>query len=209
MVDIQNIEVYSCDNHNYLLIHKNACSSVLKHFIENYGQQNVERYYFNPPNDKIYWTVIRDPYDRFISGITYDIINNFGSLRSIEKYLSIETLKSSIFNKVFIDKRPQKESTTTGTVSHTSSQWLYLFNQKLDFVVDIKDLDVFFDMHFERRSDHENILDKEYKLKVMEYLESNNQLKRAILDYLTPDYLIFNQIQSQGFIWNWQKGKMF
>ena len=60
----QDLEFYETDNFQYLLIHKNACTSVLK-TIEYLKPQlsNVRNI------QKICWTVIRDPYERFVSGL--------------------------------------------------------------------------------------------------------------------------------------------
>jgi hypothetical protein len=67
-MQFQNIELYETDKFQYLLIHKNGSSSVracvdpLNPFVTNKINLN-----------KIKWTVIRDPYERFVSGLKYDL----------------------------------------------------------------------------------------------------------------------------------------
>ena len=60
----QNIELYETDKFQYLPIHKNGSSSVIK-CIEDLDPSVTDQVNFN----KIKWTVIREPYARFISGV--------------------------------------------------------------------------------------------------------------------------------------------
>lgn len=64
----QNIELYETDKFQYLLIHKNGSSSVLE-CIKDLNPIATEHCNFN----KVRWTVIREPYERFVSGLEYDL----------------------------------------------------------------------------------------------------------------------------------------
>ena len=64
----QNIELYETDKFQYLLIHKNGSSSVLES-IKHLNPIVTYECNFN----KIRWTVIREPFERFVSGLKYDL----------------------------------------------------------------------------------------------------------------------------------------
>ena len=197
---LQNIEVISTPNSNYLLIHKNGCSQVKEHFYENFDQ--VETYDSFPQNNKVNWTVLRDPYDRFISGLTYDILKQFQSLDNLNEIINISSL--SFYQKVNLKTRKK------GNVSHIIPQWTYLFSQPLDFLVKIKDLNNFLDLHFQKRV---NFIESNTPLKqkniVLDYIEKNSDFKNLIMAYLSPDYYYIQQMESKGVFWTWQTGKIF
>ena len=197
---IQNIEIYHTLTSNYLLIHKNACSQVLTTLQNNFTK--VKRFE-TLPNQNPYWTIIRDPYNRFISGLTYDILINYGNLNSLDKILNLKKIKPLLFSKL------NKNYRSTGFISHTLSQWTYIFNQPLNFFVNINDTTPFLDLHYPKPITDSNIMEKKYKDIVKEYINSNTSLKQLIHNLLVPDYFLYDHIQTQGLLWNWQMGKMF
>lgn len=198
---LQNIEIFTTSTSNYLLIHKNGCSQVREHLYLNYPQ--VELFYnFFPQNHKINWTVLRDPYNRFISGLTYDILRQFKKLDNLDKIINISS--SFFYQKINLETRKD------GNVNHIIPQWTYLFNQPLNFLVEIKDLDKFLDIHFLKRTNFtETNTSSKQKNIVLDYVEKNKELKNLIIAYLAPDYYYIEQAKSQGLFWNWQNGKMF
>ena len=64
----QNIELYETNNFQYLLIHKNGSSSVVE-CLKNTNYIITDKINLN----KVRWTVIREPYERFITGVKYDL----------------------------------------------------------------------------------------------------------------------------------------
>lgn len=197
---LQNIEVFSTPTSNYLLIHKNGCSQVREHFYKNFSQVKVNHFF--PQNGKINWTVIRDPYDRFISGLTYDILRQFKKLDNLDKIINISS--SFFYQKINLKTRE------SGNVNHVIPQWTYLFNQPLNFLIKIKDLDNFLDIHFQKRINFtETNTPFEQKNVVLNYIEKNPYFKNLIMAYLAPDYFYIEQAESKGLFWSWQNGKIF
>ena len=198
--NLQNLEIYSTEVSNYLLIHKNGCTQVKSLLKNNYKELNLNQ---SLPNKKPYWTVLRDPYDRFISGLTYDLLIVYGNIDNIEKFLDIKFLKNSYLFKISPYYRSR------GFISHTIPQWTYLFNQPLNFFVDIKDLDAFSNIHFNVVLESKNKTRKEFKGIVENHIKSNDILQQFVESLIAPDYFLYNHIYTQGLLWNWQMGKMF
>jgi hypothetical protein len=176
----QNIEFFETDKFQYLLIHRNACTSVLK-CIDKYNPEIV----YVKSSNKIKWTVIRDPYERFISGLNYDLKRHKMSIEDV----NLERLFVSYVNS---------KSRIHGNVNHTISQVLYLANTDIDWYVDINDLDLFLKIHFNTT----------FKL------NSNSEKniffdKKEVMKYLQLDYEVYNRIKSSTHLWEWQKGKIF
>ena len=178
---VQNIEFYETDKFQYLLIHKNGCTSVTKLINEfDYVVTDIKNL------NKIRWTVIRDPFERFMSGLEYDLTRNNLKIKDIN-------IKNLFLSKV------NKQTRTKGFVSHTCSQLLYLMNTDINWYIHINDLNLFLKMHF-GKSVVVNKNKKEYKLKIN---------KEEIMKYLNIDYEIYNQIMSSENLWQWQKGRIF
>ena len=176
----QNIEFYETAKYQYLLIHKNASTSVLNFVCK-------DNYFItkNKNINKVKWTVIRDPFERFVSGLVYDLKRN---------NLKIEDIN---FNKLFTSKINEK-TRKFGSVNHTCLQTLYLINSDIDWYIDINDLNVFLKMHF-----NESICLNKFK-------DHNLTIdKKEIMKYLTIDYEIYNQVMYSDYLWEWQKGKIF
>lgn len=198
--NIQNIEVFSTESSNYLLIHKNG-SSQIKTLLKDNSKEiytSLSIPYSNP-----YWTTIRNPYDRFISGLTYDIFQVYGNLNNIEKFLNIDFLKKTCY---FINNPYHR---VKGFISHTLPQWTYLFNQPLNFFVDISDLDLFIPIHFKKQIKYPNTLSSTYKKVIKDYIELHPPLYQFVENFLSPDYFVYNHIKTHSLLWKWQMGKMF
>ena len=199
---LQNIEVFTTSTNNYLLIHKNGCSQVKEHLYKNF--LSVEHNNFFPQNKKINWTVLRDPYDRFISGLTYDILLQFGNLNNLDNIINESVLESFIYQKINLKTRKN------GNVNHTIAQWTYLFSQPINFIVELKDLNKFLDIHFKIRSNlFKNETLFEHKKIVSNFIEKNKILKKLIKSYLASDYYYIKQAMNNNLFWKWQNGKMF
>ena len=203
---IQNTSLYTTDKCHYLLIHKNACTTIRGHLDSNSPYLDLKMSLIPDNSNLPYWTVTRDPYDRFISGLTYDIFKSYPLAKDLKKVLG--TIN---FNNLFLQKLPISSiSKSIGKLNHTVLQWTYLFNQKLDFYVDIKDLDLFLEVHFEKKTkERGKSQDPKQKEIVKNYIESNPNLKSLVFNYLSNDYYLLNQINNSGLLWNWQMGKMF
>ena len=128
----QNIEFFETEQFQYLLIHKNGSSSIKK------CMTNMNCHFTSNVNlNKVRWTVIRDPYERFMSGLKYDLIKQDLKLEDINK----DDLYQSLVN---LKTRNQ------GNVNHTASQIPYLINTHINWYVDLKDLTTFLKMHFNK-----------------------------------------------------------
>jgi len=199
---IQNTEILIGDNHQYLKIHKNGCTFVQDCFKLNYPN-SFKISFFTPHPDLPFWTVIRDPYQRFISGLTYDI----------ELHRNNENLEELINNldyKNLFLKKIHPKFRKTGLIPHTLLQFTYLFKFNLDFFVSIKDLSHFSKIHFPKISqfqNHSNI--PSLKTQISDIIQNTPKIKQIVDNYLSTDYYIINELYSNNLVWNWQNGKMF
>jgi len=176
----QNVEFFETDKFQYLLIHKNGSTSVLK-CMENLDYTPT----FDINLNKIRWTVIRDPYERFISGLKYDLALQNLQLKDIKK----EDLYQSLVN---IKKRDE------GRINHAASQVPYLLNTHIDWYVDLKDLSLFLKMHF-NQIEHESVGKKNIELDVN---------KEEVMKHLQLDYYVYNTIKNSSCLWKWQNGNV-
>ena len=178
----QNIEFYETDKFQYLLIHKNGTSSVLKCIEELNPKLTMQKF------NKIKWTVIRDPYERFVAGLKYDLTKHSINIEDID------------YTKLF-NSYVKVNGRLMGNVNHCSSQVPYLINTDINYYVDIKDLNIFLKMHF-NKTIHLNKQNKDINIDLK--LD-----KSEIMKYLNLDYEIYNHIKSSNLLWEWQNGKIF
>ena len=177
----QNVELLETDKFQYLLIHKNGSSSVSK---------CMESLDFNLTNrvnlTKMRWTVIRDPYERFISGLKYDLNRHNLNIEDID-HSELYNSSTNVF------ARQEKH------INHTASQVPHLINTHINWYVELKDLNTFLKMHFNKieccNSNKEDI--------------KINLDKKQIMKHLDLDYYIYNKILNSSYLWKWQFGKIF
>ena len=180
-MNFQNIELYETDIFQYLLIHKNGSSSVIES-IKDLNPVVTSK----PVLNKIRWTVIRDPYERFVSGLSYDLQRHNLNFEDI----NYSSLFSHIINPITRNK---------GHVNHVASQVSYLINSHINWYVELKDLNIFLKMHF----------NKSYHCNFNKNSISLNLEKEEIMKYLNLDYYIYNNILNSMSLWKWQNGKIF
>jgi len=193
---IKNTEWYYHNDNSYLLIHKNATKTVLRALSQNFGNL----YSDNIPNRNIKWTVIRDPMDRMVSGLAFDIKMN----PSIHEIDIINNIEKSLFGipSPFFRGEIHKEN-------HTYTQSSYLINNPIDMYVHINDLNQFLKCNFNFNADEYIDEDgsREYKGKAKELIHRFGQQK--VNDLLAFDNYIYQKIMSSGNLWKWQHGKVF
>jgi hypothetical protein len=177
----QNIELYETNNFQYLLIHKNGSSSVIE-CLKNTNYVITDKINLK----KIKWTVIREPYERFITGVKYDLKRQNLSYKDIN-YSSLHNDRVSLITR------------NKGHTNHSTSQIPYLINTHIDWYIELKDLHTFLKMHFDR---------VEYCNNETNNIDLNLN-KEEIMKYLKLDYYVYNQIINSPNLWKWQKGKIF
>lgn len=186
------------DNNSFLSIPKNACTTVkdaIFRYHLNTGELDEKSYGF--PNENVRWTVIRDPYERLISGLAYDIKKT-----GVDKKIVLDNFEDSLYGTM----SPVFRSITNET--HTFSQTCYFMGQQLDVYVDINDLDLFLEMNFGyQKVGKINEVELEYKDKAIEIIEIFG--KQRVKDILSFDTFIYNTIKNSADIWKWQNGKIF
>tara|TARA_R110000744_G_scaffold369114_1_gene479204 strand:+ start:64 stop:615 length:552 start_codon:yes stop_codon:yes gene_type:complete len=183
MKKFQNIEFYETDKFQYLLIQKNGSSSV-RECIKHLNPTITDKANFN----KVRWTVIREPYFRFVAGLNYDLKRHGLELEEV----GYDSLHNSRINNF---------SMNYGDVNHSASQIPYLMNTHIDWYVELKDLGTFLKMHFDK-VEYVN-MDKD-KEKIDFHLDPMEVHK-----FLDLDYYIYNQILTSDHLWKWQNGKIF
>jgi len=179
-VFFQNLEFYETEKFQYLLIHKNACTSVRK-TIEDLNPKITNKRNLN----KVCWTVIREPVERYIHGLGYDLARHGLDIDEID------------VEKTFCSYH-EPSSMARGDVNHTSSQMCYLINANVNWYVDLKDLNLFLKQHFNKS----NFLNKSTSKYVFED-------KKELEKYLHLDIEMYNRIRHSPYCWEWQKGKIF
>ena len=175
------LEITETEKFQFLRIYKNGNKSVLECIIENYPGKFWQS--TSPVKNKPRFAIIRDPYERFISGLKYDLDLQNLKLKDIDK----EDLYQSLIN---IKKRDE------GRINHTGSQVPYLINTHIDWYVDIKDLSLFLKMHF-NKIEYESVGKKNIELDID---------KEEVMKHLQLDYYVYNSIKNSSFLWKWQNG---
>lgn len=183
-----------CPTHNYLVIQKCGNSYVRDIFKKFYGD---DFFIAKEANRNLRWTVVRNPRERFISGLAYDIWKN--------NYKNYDSLFSNI------DKIVQYPVSSTfynmGRVKHTILQSAYLVLQNVDVFVEIKDLTEFCLLNFGMTSDVTNSVPDEYTLRVKTEITDRN-LQQRIDDLISNDVYLYNQIMNSDRLWCWQNGNI-
>ena len=185
-MNIRISELLDTPDFQFLRIYKNGNLSVMKCVLDKYKKEDIKN---NQTliNNKPRWTVIRDPYDRFVSGLKYDLKRNKLSVEDID------------IKKIFTPNENNVLNRARGYVNHSASQVAAMMDWQIGYYVDITDLDVFLKMHF-GKSCREN----ENKDKIELNLD-----KQEIMKYLSLDYYVYNVIKNSPFFWEWQHGKIF
>lgn len=183
--------------HNYLVIQKCGNSYLRSLMSEVYDKKlTIEHTYFRP-NTNITWTIIRHPYERFISGLAYDIwINNYTNYDYI--FGNLEKVFQQPINSTFKN---------TGKVSHTILQSSYLIGQSIDMFVDLSELTEFSLYNFGKigkvKNETPGDLKMDLKEKIIKY-----DVEQRINDILFNDLKIYNEIINSDRLWCWQNGNV-
>jgi len=185
-MNIRIAELLDTPDFQFLRIYKNANQSVMKCVLDKYKKEEISNSQALK-NNKPRWTVIRDPYERFVSGLKYDLNRQGLSLEDID------------IKKVFTPNENNFFNISRGNVNHSVSQVAAIMNWQIGHYVDITDLDAFLKMHF-GKSYRVNESKDEIKL---------NLDKEEIMKYLTLDYYVYNTIKNSPFLWEWQHGRIF
>jgi len=188
---VQNLEFIETKNFEYLLIHKTGCQSVLKTFNSKKIKQVMNE---NKQSGKFCWTVLRDPKERFISGLSHNL-----SISNIE--LEELDIKQLLFNTV------DPELRTISLIPLTILQSTYLIGSRINMFVKHQDLNNFLKINFNVFF-HENKGSLVIKNKVKKFINTNKKFKETLEKYLEIDYFIYKQILKSNKFWHWQLGKV-
>ena len=182
------LELTETDKFQFLRIYKNGNLSVQKCILDNFPGKNWRS--TSIAKNKPLFAVIRDPYERFISGLKYDLERHRVDVKDIK------------LDKLFTTNEMHLRNTMVGNISHSFSQIPYLMNSGVTHYVDIKDLNLFLKMHFNKV---ENLNKSNSNTEEIEKHFNKNE----IMKYLHLDYYIYNSIIRSPFLWEWQHGKIF
>ena len=182
------LEITETDKFQFLRIYKNGNVSVQQCIMENYPGKFWQS--ISPVKNKPRFAIIRDPYERFISGLTYDLKRHKVDIKNIE------------LKKLFTTNEIHMRNTMLGNINHSTSQIPYLMNSGITHYIEMKDLNLFLQMHFNKVKHINKSQTK--KNKIEKYLD-----KKEIMKYLHLDYYVYNSIIRSPFLWEWQHGKIF
>jgi hypothetical protein len=177
----------------FVRIYKNGNSSVTKSIFNTYKKEEITYNTFLEKKPR--FCIIRDPYERFISGLKFDLWR-----------LKVD-IKDVNIKKLFTSNELHVRNQMTGDLKHTVSQIPYLLNSQISHYIDIEDLNIFLKMHFSESVHEYKFTDlcKEEKFNDIEkHLD-----KEEIMKYLNIDYYVYNEIKRSCFLWDWQNGKIF
>lgn len=184
----QNVDWRECPTHVYLAVQKNGHSYIMD-ILENREPEPESEF-------KPRWMVVRDPYDRFVSGLAYDLMQSDMNVNYLDKVLSDPA--SIMFSKL------SRMYNRTGKTNHSAAQSTYIINQKVDVFVNLSDLTEFCDANFGVVRDKVNETPKEFK-EIIEFKID----KEEMMKLLTFDYYVYNSILQSERLWKWQYGKIF
>lgn len=184
-----------CPTHNYLVIQKCGNSYLRDVFQKIYKDNFFLARECNYRNLK--WTVVREPKERFISGLAYDLWKNnyhsydkvFENLNKLVQY----PVSSTFYNQ--------------GKVKHTILQSAYLVFQHIDVFVNMPDLTEFTLHNFGVVGEVYNEVPSEFKVTVKEEIVKRN-IEQRIDDLLANDIYLYNQICNSDRLWCWQNGNI-
>jgi hypothetical protein len=182
------VEFIETKDFQYVRIFKNGNGSVMKCIKEKYGDNGYTS--TNHLNKKTRWVVIRDPYERFISGLAYDLKRHKVKIEDVN------------IKKLFYMHQLHLRNSWSGNFKHSISQMPFMLTTQITHFIDIKDLNIFLKMHFGKTEKINNNNSK--KQEVENFLDKND-----IMKYLHMDYYVYNFIKTSPFLWEWQHGKIF
>lgn len=182
-------EIVETEKFQFVRIHKNANLSVDKCIKDNFKKEEIF-YVRRLSTKKPRFCIIRDPYERFLSGLKYDL-----NLSNID-------IKDIDIKQLFTANEVHPRNLLRGYIKHSISQMPYLFNTQCSHYVNLKDLNLFLKTHFNQTA-HENKSTVNNN-EIEKYIDKNEVMK-----YLHLDYHIYNTINKSAFLWEWQHGKIF
>jgi len=205
-------EFIETDKFQFLRIHKNGNTSVSKCIHDDYGK---EVRYTHQLSKKPRFCVIRDPYERFLSGLKWDLWINKIDIKDVN------------IKKLFTTNEHHVRNLLSKKISHSVSQIPYLFNAQCSHYIDISDLTIFLKMHF-KKSQHQlkledlkkdislqtHFLGKEFVTQNKLFLDNTKNIEKyldkdEIMKYLHLDYFVYNHLKQSPFLWEWQQGRIF
>lgn len=185
--------------HNYLVIQKNG-NTYVRDVLREYYKDTYCEESFVPRENLVNpcWTVIRNPHDRFMSGLAYDLW-----MTGVNLDHAFSDLQNNINSKMPVFFR------STRKVSHTISQVNYILFQPMTFFVDIKDLTAFCQINFGLESTVEckNEVPKDFKKMVAGEICRRN-LTQRVNDLLSYETYFYNRLINSSNIWSWQNGNV-
>jgi|TARA_R110000803_G_scaffold147160_2_gene212834 hypothetical protein len=182
-------ELVETKEFQYVRIHKNGNKSVMNCILDTY-KDNIQ--YTFGLSKKPRFCIIRDPYERFLSGLKYDLLMNNVDIKDVN------------IKKLFTSNENHLRNTLNGRINHSASQIPYIINYQIDYYVDIDDLNLFLKMHF-NKTKHLEVFPKDSKYNDIE----KHIDKTEVMKYLHFDYYVYNHIKNSPFLWDWQHGKIF
>jgi len=195
------IECCCTDKFQYLVIHKNGCSSLLSTITKNHPHAANDYVVYDRP----LFAVLRDPWERTISGIAYDIQRSFGYFE--DSLLDKINIPRMLYQPIPPLNKKQRQK---GFISHICVQTAYLFDVNPTFYLMINDLSNFMQIHFKSDTiQHLNKSDTVLKKQVEDAIFNRQQLKNDIAKYLAIDYYLIERIRNTELLWDFSMGKMW
>tara|TARA_R100001463_G_scaffold127269_1_gene185273 strand:+ start:1080 stop:1643 length:564 start_codon:yes stop_codon:yes gene_type:complete len=181
-------DIIETEKFQFVRIHKNGNSSVVKCIKDTFKEEEIS--YVHHLSKKTRFCIIRDPYERFLSGLKWDLWLNKVNIKDVD----IKTL--------FTANEHHQRNSWVGHIKHSTSQIPYLFNIQCSHYVDMSNIDLFLKIHFNKTA-HEG-KQKYDDINIEEYID-----KKEVMKYLHLDYYVYNNLKRSPFLWEWQHGKIF
>jgi len=188
-MNIRLFDLIETEKFQFVRIHKNGNQSVAKCIYDNYEKEEVQITYHLSKKPR--FCIIRDPYQRFLSGLKWDL------------HLNQVNVKDINIKQLFTANEHHQRNSWIGRIKHSTSQIPYLFNIQCSHYIDMLDLNLFLKMHF-GKSEHLTKGPDYSSEDIEKYVD-----KDEVMKYLHLDYYMYDRIKQSPFLWEWQHGKIF
>ena len=210
MNTIQNVEIWENSTQRYINVHKSGSTTIRSCLKQTYTDIKIA---VDPgvysDQSSITWTTLRDPYDRFINALSYDLglVGMDVSENNIKQVAGTDKL---LRDYIYGLSNPYYRG--RGTIRYSMLQSSYLFDNRLDVYVDIKDLNIFCAMHFPEVELPPEGLNTGVKKNidiVHKFFQENPMLNNSVYNLLYLDRFTMHRLDALDKRWHWANGVIF
>ena len=186
----------------YVNIPKNASSWISQQFNQgvNHDAENINYYDIKDFTQCQFIVVLRDPLDRWISGMTQIIYTEPETdLDGVANNMNINTFDwKFVIKKIEYDNHTQKQIDFIRDIPHNQVVWLKFDNQLNDNFIDLMlsyGCDVEIKKSDRENVTHENSAKQSVMDKIVSKLDQHPKYRQKIINYYCEDYALINSVK--------------